>query len=696
MDTKKNRKFIDGFNPEKFLVALETPNMDLDTPEMQYIIKHKMCNAFDWWPYLTNEQVNFLKKNPSYGLSLFLPAATQILKIYKENTIVGRRIEPTKTFVAKELKKLEELTPVLNGNVWWDAFPECDSSGYEFPGEIYAKRLRFKSRVDAYQKLKSYILNQNIFRDFRKRKKSLPKVMAISGLMAVTPYLYEWGMDLGLVEICIDSLSDIHPVIAMQRGIARQYNKKWGLDISHWRMVGPTMYNDKMQLISGWSENYLERNLYLAYMSGANFIRIEEVVSRNETTSTGEAGKNCAFVLSPDKKTAIPTPLGRMLEKFTRFTLSHGKERGETYVPVALMIDYYSGWQPKSNFKKDDTVWFGQIPFNDGDYMLDNFMNLVYEGYHRSGTMDGAPYAIAKDYDYTLWEGFQERKATAIYEKLLSEGFDARPYESISTAIFGDSFDFVLSNATCEILKKYKAVILLGEIKIRPKLAAEIVHYVEDGGTLVINVKQSAAFDRSFLGVSISREVKEDNSSKCLACGHHFGESFKDGNNEEPWYQYPVVKPLTAKGIAKNDLGDFLLTENRYRKGRVILDAPYYGYGKRNKKSAVRIVKHYIHHLMDEMALVEIEGKDITYIINRKKDGFRLMLLNNHNYAWSGTIKVHTGRRCRVIDLLGQKRVSAGYSDGKLSFKQEIEPFCFILCDISSKGDKGCCHVKES
>jgi len=670
---------------KRFSIAFEVTTKELAIPEMCCIVRRGMCNAFDWWPPLSEAQISFLKTKACYGLSLFLPADTGILADMRDHNPPGRSFVSTREFVFGELEKIEALAAESGVYIWWNAFPECDSSGYQFPGEIYRKRMRFTSRIDAYEKLRKYITGQDIFRAFLKSRGRFPhiKLTAISGPMAVTPYVYEWGIDLGLVEICIDSLSDIHPVIAMQRGIAGQYGREWGLDISHWRiMLGPTMYDDRLKRISGWTENYLERNLYLAYMAGANLLRIEEVCSRHETTATGTAGKNCAFVLSKDGRTASLTPFGKMLRRFADRTLRAWGERGETYVPVALMVDYHSGWCPKSSFKKDDTVWYGQIPFNAGDYMMDNFMNLVYEGYHRSGSLDGSPYGIAKDYDYGLWEGTRKRRALAIQKKLLAQEFDARPYEPISTAIFGDSFDFLHSNASLENLKKYKVVILLGDIRIDTRLKSEIIDYVKQGGKIMLNVKQSGIFDASFLGMAISKETKEDNSSHCLLCGTHFGESFKDGNNEEPWYEYAVGKLLTAKVIAENDLGDALIVENKYGKGSVVLVTPLYGYGKTNRKTTVRVVDHYIHHVMDTVALVAAEDKDITYVVNRTAKGFRLMLLNNHGYAWSGAIKVRTGNRRRVVDLLGRKKISVEFSAGRISFRPKVDSFGFNIYDI--------------
>lgn len=671
MNTKQNTK------DDWYLLALETPHMDFDMPEMQYIVRHGMCNAFDWMPFITERQMEFLKKNPNFGVALFLPADLKALSEFRKCE-AGRRIEPTKRFVEDEWAKLAEISRLTNGKAWWVAFPEVNSSQSAFVGEVYRRRLRFKSRRDAYQALKRYVLDHDLFQTFRRSGRTTPKIMSIAGPLAGVQYAYEWGADLGLAEINIGSLSDIHPAIAVLRGAARQYRKPWGLDVSHWRLLlGPTMYDDRMRRVSGWSESYIERNLYLAFMAGANFIRFEEAVARHGTTAHGGAGRNFVMVLGQDRKTVRLTPMGRALKRFADFSLRECPNRRQTHVPVALMLDHYNGWQPRNDFWKHDTVWFNQLPFRPGDYMIDNFMDLIYPGYHRSGSFAGAPYALARDYNYSLWEGDVKRRCMRIYEKCLAEGFDTRPFEPISTAAFGDSFDIITSNASFETLRQYETVILLGEVGIGKRLAGDLACYVRKGGRLMLNVKQAGPFATSFLGVRFTGVTREDNSSRCRRCGEHFGEMFKDGNHEEPWYAYAVVKPTAARIVACNDQDDALITENRVGQGRVVLTTPHYNGGKSEPRTTIRIVEHYLRHLMKSLTLIQIEGGEITHIINRTRNGYLLMLMNNHSYDWNGCVRLRLKGLFSIVDMLQRTRVSAKFVEGEILFPEEIPAFRF-------------------
>jgi hypothetical protein len=662
--------------------------MDLDTPELQYIITHNMCNAFDWWPFLTDEQMAFLEANPHYGLSLFLPSDIRRLETFHYRTQVGRRIIPEMSFVRAELDKLEKLTPILGGNVWWDPLPEYNSADDCFHQMVAKKQWRFTSRQDAYEKITEYINSQDALRDYWSSNRKLPKLMAITGGVMSAPYMWEWGIELGLAEICVDSCQDIHPVIAIMRGAARQHGGKWGLDISHWRIyLGPTAYNEKLERVSGWSETYLERNLYIAYLSGANLVRIEEFASRGEPTATGEAGMNCGFVLSEDKQSVRLTPFGAMLERYADFALRQVADRGEPYVPVALMLDYYHGWKPRNAFRPKRSLWFGQLPYDDGDYMTDNVMDLIYPGHHRSGGVYGPPFASFDDDNSAFWDGSKREEHRAAYERLLAEGADTRPFEIISSAVFGNSFDCLLSNAEYETLKEYQALLLLGPLDVNPRLAGDIKRYVTAGGLLIANVKQLGRLGQDIFGVAVTDEVREDNTSSCRHCGRHFGEGSTDG--EEVSYQYTVVQPRGARMLAQNDRGEALITENAYGEGKAVLITPHYAGGSGPQKTALlRVVRDYLEHVLDHLTLVEFPAarRELSYSINRKPGGYLLLMMNHTGDDWEGSYAVRLGDESRSAAtqvLLGQPAVGSSCAGGKLLLTDRIPKYGFKIYDIA-------------
>ncbi|MEI2725211.1 MAG: hypothetical protein V9H26_17325 [Verrucomicrobiota bacterium] len=60
---------------------------------------------------------------------------------------------------------------------------------------------------------------------------------------------------------------------------------------------------------------------------------------------------------------------------------AHGQP-GVMHTPVALFLDYYSGWTFPRHLYTDKVyrVW-GNMPYERGDYLTDAVLDLLYPGY---------------------------------------------------------------------------------------------------------------------------------------------------------------------------------------------------------------------------------------------------------------------------------------------------------------------------
>jgi len=675
---------------DKFILMFETFDLDFEQPEMQAILNDEMCHCFNIWPPVPESQISFLVENKKYSAALFMPASTVMLGNLQKHTSAGKNCEPTVAFALEEIRKLDELQNAIDGDVYWIAFPECDSS--DLPVYIYENRIRYENRLDAYEKIMSYFMNWDILRNVNKEKRKY-KIMGIAGHPGTIQMLCEMGMDSCLTEMCISALYDIHPTISMTRGVCRQYGKTWGLDFSHWTTyAGPIIYDDNGKRISGWSESYWERNLYIAYLSGANIMRIEEVAARFAATKTADAGKNFCFILDSDQKVKL-TPIGKVLKKFSDFTAQKLEDRGETYVPVAFMTEKHSGWNPKSSFNKYNTVWGKQFPYNSGDYMSNHFMNLVYEGHHKHGSIEGAPYAIRRNYDDCCWEFTEKNKAGKLASQLIGDGFDTRPFEPLSSAVYGDSFDFITTDADNITTGRYKLIIPLGKIDFSEKTRDVITKFVVDGGTVVLNAEEASQWSREFTGVEISEHTAESCVSKCLICGMCYDKyfSYKTGNNSEVWYEYSEMKALTAEIRAVNDRNDPLITANSHGKGKVYVMAPLYASCITDRSLMCKISEHFFRHLMDSFITVKISPMDLSFTLNENNDGYILGLFNNNNFDWTGQIEItmtNPDSKISIQSLTSAKRNFAvcGYDGDSLVIKGSIDKFEFDILKIK-RGD---------
>lgn len=186
----------------------------------------------------------------------------------------------------------------------------------------------------------------------------------------------------------------------------------------------------------------------------------------------------------------VLTPLGRLHAEAQEVAYDH-PVRGVPYMPVALMLDYDHGWnQPRHLYRKDkDHVW-GNIPYSRLDHQIDNFFRWVYPGY-----------------------------------EVCSYYRDERGY--ITNTPYGDLFEVVLSNASPTCLEKYRAVVLMGDLKVegREGLAQRLTDFLRGGGIVVAGTDQWPGIPETLAGVSLDEGTKMGEGEVVCADGRRFREA---------------------------------------------------------------------------------------------------------------------------------------------------------------------------
>jgi len=278
------------------------------------------------------------------------------------------------------------------------------------------------------------------------------------------------------------------------------------------------------------------------------------------------------------------------------------------------MLDFYHGWEPRYGQYQTgsfNSVWYWSVPYQDGDYMLDNLFAMLYPDYWKSGTTPGAPWSNPAEYN-----------------QMVLNGLDTRPYEPMGYSQWGDSFDVILSNASLEALKSYKTIILAGNIKLDAHLRAVFQQWVNDGGTLVLNQQQVEAEDEVFLGVTLSQIQRSSTSSKQLE--NHTAYT-------EPLYRYTLVTPTTASIIAVNNEGDPLITKHTIGNGSVYLTTPEYLQDV-NKTRILNIGQNLVDTLVSQTAIAQVYGSKVEWIVNKDANKTVVTLINNSGSTWNGSI----------------------------------------------------------
>jgi sugar phosphate isomerase/epimerase len=143
------------------------------------------------------------------------------------------------------------------------------------------------------------------------------------------------------------------------------------------------------------------------------------------------------------------TPIGMVQQDATRFVEQHGAP-GTLHTPVALLLDFYSGWTVPRHFYSGDVyqVW-GGMPYEEGDYLTHGVLSLLYPGYEDS-----------------------------------SYYHDERGF--LSPTPYGDLADVVLSDIPTWALGQYGLVIAAGALTPGTELRDNLRHYLAQGGHLVL------------------------------------------------------------------------------------------------------------------------------------------------------------------------------------------------------------------
>lgn len=425
-------------------------------------------------------------------------------------------------------------------------------------------------------------------------------------------------------------MGDIATGVAFIRGAGAQYGKPWGIDMSFWRTGAnsPTQYNSNNQLVGGFSESYIKRHAYISYMSGANMLHFEPAVY---TKPAG--GLN---------------PLGTMAQQFSDFTKRH-PNRGQPHAPIALMLDYYHGYNPKHWLYRPDTVWYYRIPYTAGDYMLGNLFNVLYPGHSNHGlTMPG-----------WSWDTFET------FHQWIASGNDPRPYEPMPNSRWGDMFDILLSNASLNALNKYQALALAGDIVTNSTLTSTLNQWVNNGGTLVVNSSQVTDNDLALLGVTLTNTVKQSYSSRWLSTGTRYDETL---------YSYTLVAPTTAIVMARNDEGDPIITRNKVGNGYVYFVSPAYMQDG-NHSALLNIGLRLIDELVQVHRLSWTEGPAVDYLTTQESGGVTVTVVNNSGNPWQGNVNVKRGSPTRVVEWLTDQDVPYTYSDGIIRISGSVPPY---------------------
>jgi hypothetical protein len=467
-------------------------------------------------------------------------------------------------------------------------------------------------------------------------------------LTAVTDYspnvfdAYELGAEVQMLERCVDELGDIFTGLAYIRGAGNQYGRPWGVDISTWRTSNgrATNYATNGALQGGWSAGYLRRHTYAAFLGGANLILNEASIYRY-----------------PDGRL---NPFGEATQEFADFALRRHPELGHAAVTTALLVDPHSGFDPKHGiYNQGDSVWYRDLPYSGGDTMMNQFFRLAYPNHWWHGLTPGAPFANSAGVPNT-----------AQFQAFLAAGRDPRPYEPMPFTRWGDQFDVIGANVDARALRKYRMVILLGDVTLDARSREVLSNWVSAGGTLLMNAAQATPADQELAGVSF------DGSAARTSRFSRW--SPDDEGRSEALYSYTVVRPRTAAVWAMNDAGDPLITSNPVGDGQVVFTTPAY-LEPVNRNAILAIGVQLFDWLFDQRSIARVAGPPISYTVNTAPGKIVVALFNPTALDWTGEVSTSLPDRKtppdRVAEYVSEQSLPFSAGGGSVTVPVEVPAF---------------------
>jgi hypothetical protein len=580
-----------------------------------------IATSFAFHAGITSAELNFAIANRIALLYFSIPPA-QIGNCYPSAT------------EANPGGSASSLTNQIANSVWLFAMPEFDQGGGCWatasggrPQPVADRSQTLSNWMNFYKSTLGLgsILNQSATQRGYK--------VAATCVYAFCPqYAYDMGVDMVMLERVIDEVSAMTPGLAMIRGAAKQHgDKPWGIDFSTWRYwtSSPTEYDSNGNMTGGWSTSWFKRNFYMAFMGGSN---INFAEAADVTTGGQNGGLN---------------PFGQTLQQFSNYAVQRHPDRGTAYVPMALIQDHNSGFEPKfGQYIQADYSWYSQLPYNDGDRLLNNFFASLYPGFNSHGTLvSGGPQSVAQ------------------YRQRLANGEDPRPWEPMGNTRLGETFDVITNQASLATLQKYKTVILSLGTTIAEPLRTALNQYVAQGGIAIMTTKQMTATDQSLAGIQLSSAYGTSTSAK-------WSDNSQVAENS---YAFNQVTPTSASILAQTGNGQPLITVNAVGQGFVYVSTANY-FQDTNRANILNTTQRLIDTLSAQFAIAQVSGPSCDYLVNTSGNKILVTIVNTGGNTWNGQV-IYTASTGSVREYTTDAAVASGVQGGRVIVTASVPPY---------------------
>lgn len=375
--------------------------------------------------------------------------------------------------------------------------------------------------------------------------------------------------------------------IAFERGAARQYGGAWinyasgnfGDACNYFMQQpavprgAPSWYHSKYAVTDGVSIGWYRKMYYLNHLSGASAVFWEQGLG------------NQWMLPGPGKHPVQLSPFGRATEDFLAFA-QRLPDRGEPVAPVGILLSYGHGYERVNNSCK----MLDQYAESDADRELRELFNVCW---HPVGVLEGKP--------------------------------AAPDVQSMPGGRYGNVFDVLVDRPErADVLKKYPVIWAAGDVELGGAMTKPLEEYVKAGGTLVVNVEAAKKLPAALLGFTATGNA---------ARAEQWTPAGGSARTSTP-FNVAGVKLTTAQALATAGKDSPLAVRNTVGNGAVITVLVPRGMGLDER--AHPVLPYLMNGLTRDLLPVSVETADgrplsgeVMYQVNRTRDGYVVLLMNN-------------------------------------------------------------------
>jgi hypothetical protein len=388
------------------------------------------------------------------------------------------------------------------------------------------------------------------------------------------------------------------------RGAGKQYGVPWFGNASVWNRWGWKNYSGVTDYNGGDTE-------------GTSLSLLKRLIYSHIMYNCVAVGFESSFLNSKDEL----SPIGKIQQSASLWVKQNGNP-GNLYTPVAVMLDFLSGWSFPRHLYTDNIyrVW-GNLPYDEGDYLTDDILNLLYPGYQDASF-------------------FHNEK-----------GF-------ITETPYGDAADCLLSDCPLWLMQQYAVIIIGSRLTGSNEVKDKLEKYVQSGGRLVITAANLQRIPDGLCGMKAGHKEYKFGENALIASGK------KSITERSAFKALELDCPVDTKIIALSG-NVTLAAELKKGKGTLTVLAAPFGTGFRQEnsgnagidmemKSPFPLLTHAELILRDMLSSTAIFNKidSLSMITCRRNKGeYTLAICNN---TWTDkpfNITSSVGKILKILEL---------------------------------------------